>query len=116
MTAMGNCFGIQGLGAEAIHSIRDDGDVRISEVSRPTEVAELDPRRIGDLAPGQYSDRRRHWESPIPKLPFGVGAKRPQNNQVQHSEIGSTAQSHSQTEALPNHSEDRKSEFGACHT
>ena len=34
---MGNRFGIQGLGAEAVHSIRDVNDARISEVSRPTE-------------------------------------------------------------------------------
>ena len=36
---MGNRFGIQGLGAEAVHSIRDVNDARISEVSRPTEVS-----------------------------------------------------------------------------
>ena len=38
MTTMGNRFGIQGLGTEAVHSIRDVSDGRISAVSRPTEV------------------------------------------------------------------------------
>jgi len=37
MTTMGKRFGIQGLGAEAVHSIRDVNNARISEVSRPTE-------------------------------------------------------------------------------
>ena len=70
MAAMGNHFGIQGVGAEADHIIRDVNEARISKVSRPTEVTELDPRSLGDLAPGQYSDRRRHWETPIPKKTF----------------------------------------------
>ena len=40
---MGNHFGIHGLGTESVHthSIRDDSDARISEVSRPTEVPVL---------------------------------------------------------------------------
>ena len=70
MTAMGNRFGIQGLGAEADHSIRDVELVRTSEESRPTAVTELDLRSLGNLAPGQYIDRRRHWETPIPKKIF----------------------------------------------
>ena len=38
MTAMGNRFGIHGLEAASTHSERDDDEVRISEVSRSTEV------------------------------------------------------------------------------
>ena len=64
---MGNRFGIQGLGTEADHSIRDVDTTRISEENRPTAVTELGSRSVGDLAPGQYSDRRRHWETTIPK-------------------------------------------------
>ena len=41
MTTMGNRFGIQGLGAEAVHSIRDVDSARTSEVSRPAEDIEL---------------------------------------------------------------------------
>ena len=94
--------------------IRDVDNARISEVSRPTEVTELDPRSVGDLAPGQYSDRRRHWETPIPKQPFGVGAEKLQTDKVQYSEIGSSHKSYSgtgnvgpETEAHSSHSEDR---------
>ena len=39
MTAMGNRFGVQGLGAEAVHSIRDVSEARISEENRPTAVS-----------------------------------------------------------------------------
>ena len=72
MTAMGNRFGIQGLGAEAVHSHRDVNFSRIPEENRPTEDTELGPRTPGDLAPRQDSDQRRHWDcllytSPSPR-------------------------------------------------
>jgi len=67
MTTMGNRFGIHGLEAASVHSIRDDSEARISKENRPIEVAEVDHRSLVDLVPDHYSDRRRHWETSIPK-------------------------------------------------
>ena len=53
MTTMGNRFGIQGLGAEAVHSIRDVNDARISEVSRPAEVP-LHPNSMKETIKSEF--------------------------------------------------------------
>ena len=51
---MGNRFGVQGLGAEPIHSTRDDDRSRTSEENRPTEDPVTDPRIPVDLEERYY--------------------------------------------------------------
>ena len=53
MTTMGNRFGVQGLGAEAVHSIRDVNEVGTSEVSRPPEVVKVQYSEIGSSHPSE---------------------------------------------------------------
>ena len=91
---MGNRFGVQGLGAKPIHSLRDLDNVRTSEENRPTEDP-VTAQRIPVYLEERYDGvQRRHPETTIPKrstleeiVRFGDGAEKDYFDKVPPSEV-----------------------------